>query len=165
MAETTTTGTKAPETNADPAALAFEALREEVALTRRAVAGLAAERASIEIPDYTETLAHVARASAAAASRLKTIAELPILNASVQDWARAVDRASEWTRSADRTALATIHAQLREVAQDMAASLHSARTAEAQRQWLLCALGGGVLAGIVFEALVVVPVVRAILRL
>ena len=40
MTETTTTETKEPETNADPASLAFEALREEVALVRRAVAGL-----------------------------------------------------------------------------------------------------------------------------
>ena len=40
-----------PQADADPATLAFEALREEVALGRRAVAGLSAERASIEIPE------------------------------------------------------------------------------------------------------------------
>ena len=45
----------------DPAAKAFEALREEVALARRAVAGLAAERASIEIPDYSATLGEIAK--------------------------------------------------------------------------------------------------------
>ena len=45
-----------PQAEADPATLAFEALREEVALVRRAVAGLAAERAAIEIPDYSEEL-------------------------------------------------------------------------------------------------------------
>jgi len=165
MTETTTTETKEPETNADPASLAFEALREEVALVRRAVAGLAAERASIEIPDYSETLAHVARASAAAVSRLRTIAELPILNASVQEWAGAIDRTSEWTRSADRTALAAIQTQLRQAAQDVARSLESARAAEAQRQWLYWAFIGGVFAGMVFEGLVVAPVIRAILRL
>ena len=48
MAETPEPMQRQPE--ADPATLAFEALREEVALVRRAVAGLAAERASIEIP-------------------------------------------------------------------------------------------------------------------
>jgi len=38
----------------DPAAEAFEALRGEVALLRRAVMGLAAERASLEIPDFVK---------------------------------------------------------------------------------------------------------------
>jgi hypothetical protein len=43
--------------DADPATLAFEDLRAEVALVRRAVAGLAAERASIEIPTTARRLA------------------------------------------------------------------------------------------------------------
>jgi hypothetical protein len=151
------------EPNSDPASLAFEALREEVALARRAVAGLAAERASIEIPDYSETLAQIARASAAAANRLKTIADLPILHASVQEWARAIDQASESTRLADRTALATINTQLRQAAQDVAASLHSARAAEVQNQWLLWAFAGGVLAGMVLSVIAMGPAVQAIL--
>ena len=62
--------------DADPATLAFEALREEVALVRRAVAGLSAERASIEIPDYSETLGQIMRASAATAQNLKALAEI-----------------------------------------------------------------------------------------
>ena len=61
MAETPET--MQPQAEADPATLAFEALREEVALVRRAVAGLAAERTSIEIPDYSETLGQIMRAS------------------------------------------------------------------------------------------------------
>jgi Family of unknown function (DUF6118) len=154
---------KVSEPNTDPAALAFEALREEVALARRAVAGLAAERASIEIPDYTETLAQITRASAAAANRLKTIAELPMLHASVQDWARAIDQASAPTRLADRAALATIHTRLSQAAQDVAASLRSARAAEAQNQWLLWAFAGGVLAGMVLGVIAIGPAVHAIL--
>ena len=47
---------------ADPATLAFEALREEVGLVRRAVAGLSAERAANETPDYSETLGKILRA-------------------------------------------------------------------------------------------------------
>ena len=38
------------------AAEAFEAMRGELALLRRAVEGLAAERGAIDVPDYTETL-------------------------------------------------------------------------------------------------------------
>ena len=38
---------------------AFLAQRGELALMRRAIEGLAAERASIDVPDYSETLGHV----------------------------------------------------------------------------------------------------------
>jgi hypothetical protein len=62
--------------DADPATLAFEAPREEVALVRRAIAGLSAERASIEIPDYSETLGQIMRASAVTAPSLKALAEM-----------------------------------------------------------------------------------------
>jgi hypothetical protein len=63
--------------DADPATLVFEALRTEVALVRRAVAGLSAERASIEIPHYSETLGQIMRASAATAQNLKALAVRP----------------------------------------------------------------------------------------
>jgi hypothetical protein len=49
----------------DSAAAAFEALREEVALVRRAVCGLAAERATTTIPYYSQTLANILQAVAA----------------------------------------------------------------------------------------------------
>jgi hypothetical protein len=81
--------------DADPATLAFEALREEVALVRRAVAGLAAERASIEVPDYSETLGQIMRASAAAAQNLKALAEMPALRRSAKDWGREIAFAAD----------------------------------------------------------------------
>jgi hypothetical protein len=40
----------------DEAAVAFEELRREIALMRRAVTALSAEHASIKIPDYSQTL-------------------------------------------------------------------------------------------------------------
>ena len=75
---------KTAEQTIDPAALAFEALREEVALARRAVAGLAAERASIEIPDYSESLGKIMQSSAATAKTLRALTEVPILHATVR---------------------------------------------------------------------------------
>jgi hypothetical protein len=83
--------------------------------------------------------------------------------ASVQDWARAVDQASEPTRHADRDTLTAIHTQLRQAAQDVAASLHSARAAEVQRQCLLWAFAGGVLAGMTLGVIAIGPAVHAIL--
>lgn len=152
-----------PEPSADPAAVAFEALREEVALLRRAVGGLAAERAAIEIPDYSETLGQIAGACAAAASKLKTLAQLPILHAETRDWANAIENASESVRRADRDALTNIHQQLRQVAADLSARLQSARAADSQRDWLLSAFLGGALAGMLLWVVALGPAVRAIL--
>jgi hypothetical protein len=153
-----------PDPNADPAALAFEALREEVALMRRAVAGLAAERAAIEIPDYSVTLGQLRQAALHTAKSLKTLDELPILNASVWDWARAIEHQAEPARRADRDELARIYAQLRDEASAMSARLSSARAADVQREWLLCAFGGGIVAGMLLWALGLEPVVRMIFK-
>ncbi|HEY2010589.1 MAG TPA: tail fiber domain-containing protein [Rhizomicrobium sp.] len=67
------------ETNraADPAAQAFEALRQEVALLRRAMTGLAADQSSIEVPDYGETLATISRMVSSTGKRLVALSEMP----------------------------------------------------------------------------------------
>jgi hypothetical protein len=51
----------APEAASDPAAEAFARLEGELALMRRAVQHLAAERADIVIPDYGTTLTDMAK--------------------------------------------------------------------------------------------------------
>jgi hypothetical protein len=150
----------APPENIDPAALAFEELRQEVALTRRAVAGLAAERAAIEIPDYSETLGKITQSSAVTAKNIRTLAERPILHATVQEWADAIVRANTPARHASQDALARLHAQLRQVAEDMAGSLGKARTADSQRQWLLWTSGGALLGGILLGVFAIAPLLR-----
>ena len=118
---------------ADPATLAFEALREEVALVRRAVAGLSAERASIEIPDYSETLGQIMRASAATARSVKTLAELPALRLSAKDWSHEIATAAQEARCSDQQAFAEARHGFERMAAQMAAHLRSARSAERQR--------------------------------
>ena len=152
-----------PQPSADPAALAFEALREEVALLRRAISGLAAERAAIEIPDYSETLGQLQQASQQSAKSLKALKELPILNASARDWARAIEEQGEPVRRNDRQALSCILGHLRQVAGEMSAKLSSARAADVQRQWLLWTFGGGVIAGVLFWIFAIVPLVHALI--
>ena len=154
--------TKVGEQINDPAALAFEALREEVALARRAVAGLAAERASIEIPDYTESLGKIMQSSAATAKNLRVLTEVPILHATVQDWARAIEQANTTARQADRDALATLHRQLREVVDDISTTLRKARASDIQRQWLLWTFAGAMLVGIFLGVFAIVPLVHAL---
>ena len=58
------------------AAEAFEAMRGELALLRRAVEGLAAERGAIDVPDYTETLGRMQQGVDATAARVALLARL-----------------------------------------------------------------------------------------
>jgi hypothetical protein len=145
----------------DPAALAFEALREEVALVRRAVAGLAAERGAKEIPDYSETLGQIMRTSAAAAASLKTLTAMPALRLTAQDWGSEIAAAGEQARRADQQALTQARDTLQQVARDMTAKFTSAKSADKQRQWLLWTWTGGFFAGMILLAIGIGPVVRA----
>jgi hypothetical protein len=134
----------------DTAAAAFEALREEVALVRRAVGGLAAERATI--PDYSETLANILQAGAITARQLKVLAALPTLSVTPDQLARQIAAAGETARRADQLALTEASTVLREAAQDLKAQLHTARSAKMQRNWLIATGVGGLIAGMVLWA-------------
>ena len=148
------------QAEADPATLAFEALREEVALVRRAVAGLSAERASIEIPDYSETLGHIMRASAATAQSVKALGEMPALRLSAKDWNHEIPTAAQEARRSDQQAFAEARHGFERMAAEMAAHLRSARSAERQRQWLICTTACGIVAGMLLLTIIVGPVVR-----
>lgn len=150
-----------PQTDPDPATLAFEALREEVALVRRAVAWLAAKQASIDSPDYSETLGQIMRASATTARSLKTLAEMPGLRFSAQDWGREIAAAAQEARRSDQQAFAEARRGFERMAAEMAARLRSARSAQRQSQWLISATAGGIVAGILLLAIIIGPVVRA----
>ena len=150
-----------PQAEADPATLGFEALREEVALVRRAVAGLAAERASIEIPDYSETLGQIMRASSATRQSVKALAEMPALRLSAKDWSHDIATAAQEARRSDQQAFAEARHGFERMAAEMAAHLRSARSAERQRQWLIWTTAGGIVAGMLLLAIIVGPVVRA----
>jgi len=150
-----------PHPDHDPATLAFEALREEVALVRRAVAGLAAERASIDIPDYSKTLGQIMRASAATAQSMKALAEMPALRLSAKGWSHEIAAAAQEARRSDQQAFAEAQHDLERIAAEMAAHLRSARSAERQRQWLILTTASGIVAGMLLLAIIVGPVVRA----
>jgi len=146
--------------HADPATLAFEALRQEVALVRRAVAGLSAERASIEIPDYSETLGHIMRASAATAQNLEALAEMPALHRSAKDWGQEIAFAAEDARRSDHQAFAQAQHELERIVRDMAACLRSARSAEDQRLLLIWSAAGGTADGMFLMAIIMGLIAR-----
>ncbi len=133
----------------DAAAAAFEALREEVALVRRAVGGIAAERSAITIPDYSETLANILQAGRITAQRLKTLAEMPALSVTSDQLAPQIAAAGETARRADQLALTQASTVLRNAAQELKAQLPTVRLAKTQRNWLIATGVGGLVAGMV----------------
>lgn len=68
---------------------------------RRAVAGLSAEHASIEIPDYFQTLGQMGKALNAILTTHKELAEAPTLRMTAQNWAEHIAAASRTARQAD----------------------------------------------------------------
>ena len=139
-----------PETPAplDEAAAAFEDLRQEIALMRRAVTGLSAEHASIEIPDYSQTLGRMAAALNAILKTNKELAEAPALRMNSQNWAEQLAAASRTARQADREALDQARSGFDEITRALSASFASARAADAQLMWVLSAAGSGLVVGV-----------------
>jgi len=139
----------------DEAAAAFEELRQEIALMRRAVAGLSAEHAAIEVPDYSQTLGRMAAALNAILKTNKGLAEAPALRMTAQNWAEEIAAASRTARQADREALNQARVGFDEITRGLTASFASARTADAQFNWVLGAAGGGLAVGTMVGAMMV----------
>ena len=132
----------------DEAAAAFEELRQEIALMRRAVAGLSAEHASIEVPDYSQTLGQMVKALNTILKTNKELAEAPALRMTAQTWAEQIATASRTARQADREALDQARSRFDEITRVLSASFASARSADKQLTWLLCAAGTGLAVGV-----------------
>ncbi|MES3045296.1 DUF6118 family protein [Sphingomonas faeni] len=100
----------------DPAE-AFDRLRaviegqdRELALLRRAVEGLAAERAHIDVPDYTETLGAIQQGMNTATARINAIgqilAQAPALAMTPEQMAQRIAAAGSAARCDDQAVLA-----------------------------------------------------------
>jgi hypothetical protein len=125
-------GSEAP---ADPAAVAFEALRREVALLNVALAGLAAERASA--PDYSETLGEIAQGVRVAVGRIGKLATSPALAATPAEIARQITAAGDEARRQDRAMLHQAQEMLQRAAGDLRGWVDTARLASVQNWRLL----------------------------
>lgn len=143
----------------DPAADAFERLRSEVALLRRAVEGLAA--GAQEAPaDYSPTLAELSEAIAAVSAQAVALGERPLL-------ALAPDQLGSLFQIAAAKVLAKPVAELereRTILRHAAEALGAAREADLakSRSWrrTTSLLGGGALVGVVLWSLLLGPVAR-----
>lgn len=145
----------------DQAAEAFARLEGEMALMRRAVQHLAAERADIVIPDYGPTLTEMTKRLGAIAGSIGDIAEHPAMQVTPDGFGRRIEAAAQAARRDDQGRINDAHNELRQAAQDMRVVTSHARTSAEQRRKLFQAVGGGVLGGILLWSFLPGTIARA----
>lgn len=149
------------DTAGDPAAEAFARLEGELALMRRAVQHLAAERADIVIPDYGPTLTDMAKRMGAISESLKGIARHPALQMTPDSIGNRIAAAAEAARRSDQDRISQARNDLNHAAQEMRSVISNARTAAEQRQQLYQVAGGALLAGILLWSFLPGTIARA----
>ena len=131
----------------DPATAAFARLEGEVALMRRAVEQLAAERADIHIPDYSDTLGELSKHLGAAERTLRTIVAKPAMELTPEEMARQIDRAARHAREATGSEMQRAQVRFDNAAYELRGIISTLRAAHEQRLHLIWAASGGILAG------------------
>ncbi len=147
----------ADEEGPDEAAQAFEELRAEVTLMRRAVERLTAERMEApELPDYSETLGVIANNITATAQRVDMLAMTP------EQLARRITAAANTARQEDRQMITTARTGLEDVTRQLHGYVVSARRGDEQNRWLMWSSIGGVVIGMILWAVFAGIVARAV---
>ena len=148
------------------AAEAFEAMRGELALLRRAVEGLAAERGGQDIPDYSETLGRMQQGVDTAGENIARIGQFlkaaPALAMTPERMAQRIAAAVNAARREDQAALAKAGEDKARVMAELRAIAGSAWTRADQRNRQLWFALGGAVAGILAWAIVPGLVAREI---
>lgn len=151
-----------PEAAPETAAQAFARLDGRIALMSRAVEHLAAERASIDIPDYSATLGQMNTRLAVIAQGLAGIAEKPAMLLTPEGLAARMDAAAEKSRRTDSATLREAretHQEAARIIRDLAGVVRGKRE---QRKHLLWTAVGGVLAGCLLWSLLPGVVARTL---
>ena len=146
----------------DEAARAFDDLRGEITLLRRAVERLAAERAEdAHAPDYSETLGVISQNLSATAQRVDALVRSPALSLTPEETGRQIDAASFTARREDHRLFLAARQGLEEVAARLGRHLHSDIAAAEQRRRLWQVGLAGIAAGMVLWATVAGGFARA----
>ena len=149
------------EAASDPAAEAFARLEGELALMRRAVQHLAAERADIVIPDYGTTLTAMAKRLSEIDQCLEDMADHPAMQMTPDSIGNRIAAAADSARRSDHDRIAQARNDLHHAAQEMRSVTAHARTAAEQRQQLYQVAGGALLAGILLWSFLPGTIARA----
>ena len=145
----------------DEAARAFESLRAEVSLMRRAVERLAAERAEDgHAPDYSETLGVISQNLSATAQRVDALVKSPALSLTPEETSRQIGAASFDARREDHRLFVAARQGLDEVAARLGRQLHSHTEAGEQRRRLGQVGLAALVAGMALWAILAGPIAR-----
>lgn len=136
-----------PDEDIDPAAAAFTRLEEEMALMRRAVQQLAAERADIVIPDYDPTLKEMAKQLGAVGGYLKSMTAHPAMQLTPETVADRIAGAAQSARRADQDQIVQSRTELQHATRELRAIANSVRTSADQRAIVIRAGLASALAG------------------
>lgn len=150
-----------PDATGDAAAEAFARLEGELALIRRAVQHLAAERADIVIPDYGTTLTDMAKRMGAISESLKGMAGHPAMQMTPDSIGNRIAAAAESARRSDQDRISQARSDLHHATQEMRSVTAHARTLVEQRQQLYQVAGGAFLAGILLWSFLPGTIARA----
>ena len=146
----------------DAAAAAFTRLEEEMALMRRAVQQLAAERADIVIPDYGSTLSEMATRLGAVGKCLMAMTEHPAMQLTPETVADRIAVAAQSARRADQDQIVQTRTELQHATRELRAITTSARTSADQRAVVMRTAGAGLLAGALLWSFLPGAVARAL---
>ena len=141
----------------DPAsdpAQAFENLRAEVSMMRRAVEALPGAWEENQPPDYSPDLGHIAKSLDVVIARLDAINKHPALTMTPEQHRQAIAQAgSELMREAAQKLDLVIQDAERE-RQQLAGLIGTARRQDEQRNWLLWAASGALVVGLLVSPFV-----------
>lgn len=146
----------------DQAAQAFEELRAEVSLMRRAVERLAAERTENgQASDYSETLGVISKNLSATAQRVDALVDSPALALTPEELSRQIVAAGYTARKEDHRLFLAARQGLEEVATKIGGQLqsHLAEGEQRRRLWQVGLIG--LAAGVLLWAILAGPVARA----
>lgn len=146
----------------DPAAAAFTRLEEEMALMRRAVQQLAAERADIVIPDYDPTLKEMAKQLGAVGGCLKSMKAHPAMQLTPETVADRIAVAAQSARRADQDQIVQSRTELQHATQELRAITSKVRTSADQRAIVLRTAIASALAGALVSSFLPGAVARAL---
>lgn len=144
----------------DNPAQAFEALRGEVSLLRRAVEGLASARD--KVPDYSPTLGAMAEALNTATASLDRIERSPAVRLTPAALTTEIDKAAAPARDADRTASREAHAALWKAIGRIDGIVERGQAADQQMRRLICSGAGGALVGMLLMAVLPGAIARSL---
>ena len=145
----------------DDAAKAFARLEGEMAMMRRAVQHLAAERADIVIPDYGATLGHMAGQLDTMSKSLTSIGERPAIKLTPEVIADQIKRASVDLQRENRELFTQTRQGLDNAAGKLNALVGRVRTEAEQNRRTWHYAGVGLLAGVLLWSILPGTIARA----